>query len=170
MNLLWYVINSRPYKEENLWNQLLARGIETYYPRIKVNPVNPRSRKIRPYFPGYLFIHVDLAEIGISAVQWIPYAKNLVNFGGEPAFVPDPFIAALKARLGELVEESRPESFQPGATVLITSGLFAGYEAIFNTHLPGTERVRVLLKMLVNHHVSLELNADQIQKKNQTKR
>jgi transcription antitermination factor NusG len=98
----WYTYHSQPYKEDLLWQQLQARNIEGYYPRIRVQTVNPRARKIKPYFPGYLFVHVDLDQIGISAVRWMPYGTGLVSFGGEPSIIPDGLIAAIRQRVGEI--------------------------------------------------------------------
>ncbi|PIU33441.1 transcription/translation regulatory transformer protein RfaH, partial [Candidatus Shapirobacteria bacterium CG07_land_8_20_14_0_80_39_12] len=60
----WYVLHSKPNKEELLWEQLNIRKVETFYPRIRVQTVNPRARKVKAYFPGYVFVHVDLKEIG----------------------------------------------------------------------------------------------------------
>ena len=51
----WYVLRSKPNREELLLDQLLIRKMETYSPLIRVKPVNPRSRHIRAYFPGYFF-------------------------------------------------------------------------------------------------------------------
>ena len=49
--------------------------------------------------------------------------------------------------------------------VMIQGGIFDGYEAIFDTRLAGTERVRVLLKLLKVRQMNLELPAAQIQRK-----
>ncbi len=160
----WYALKSHPHKEDLLFHQVGARGFESFYPTIRVQPVNPRSRKIRPYFPGYLFVRVDLDSVGISIFQWMPYATGLVSFGGEPAVVPDILVAALEQKIrsinaagGELFS-----ALKPGTPVEIQGGPFEGYEAIFDNHLPGTERVRVLLKMLNNQSVKVELPAGQI--------
>ena len=67
----WYVLQSKPQKESLLHDQLCLRGIEAYYPRLYLKPANPRARKSRPYFPGYLFIHVDLENTGLSRLQWM---------------------------------------------------------------------------------------------------
>ncbi len=54
----------------------------------------------------------------------------------------------------------------PGDTVVISEGPFAGYEAIFDTRIPGSERVRVLLQLLNSQRqVPVELSAGQIQQK-----
>ncbi len=167
MGKYWYALHSHPHKEEMLWKQVEANNIEVFYPRIRVSPVNPRSRKIRPYFPGYLFVRADLDEVGLSVFNWMPYATGLISFGGEPSTVSDALISAIKQRILQ-IEESGGELFdglQSGDTVVIEDGPFAGYEAIFNLRLPGSERVRVLLKMLSDRNVPLELRAGQIRKK-----
>ncbi|MEJ2353879.1 MAG: transcription termination/antitermination NusG family protein, partial [Anaerolineales bacterium] len=72
MSAHWYAMRSKPRKEEVLWRQLSAQGYEVYFPRLRVNPVNPRSKKLRAYFPGYMFINVDLEEVGRSTFKWMP--------------------------------------------------------------------------------------------------
>ncbi len=102
MSLAWYVLHSKPNKEEFLRQQLTSRQVDHFYPTVVVTPVNPRSRKIRPFFPGYLFVHMDLDEVNQSpSLQWMPGAVGLVAFDGKAAEVPDGLIAALKQRLGE---------------------------------------------------------------------
>jgi transcriptional antiterminator RfaH len=167
MPVNWYAINSHPHKEEALYRQVQLQGIEVFYPCVRVNPVNPRSRKIRPYFPGYLFVHVDLANTGPSIFQWMPHARGLVSFGGEPSPVPDGLIGAIRKRVSEIAAAGGElfDGLKSGETVIIQNGPFAGYEAIFDLRLPGTERVRVLLKMLSERNVPLELRAGQISRK-----
>jgi len=164
----WYALRRKPRKEEVVWRQVRTQGFEAFYPRLRVNPVNPRSRKVRPYFPGYLFVSADLDEVGVSVFQWMPHAIGLVAFGGEPAAVPDSLINALRKRVEEIAAAGGEvfDGLQPGDTVRINDGPFRGYEAIFDTRLPGNERVRVLLELLGSQRrVPIELSAGQIQRK-----
>lgn len=161
----WYVMQSKPQKESFLYEQLCLREIEAYYPCYRVNPVNPRSRKIRSYFPGYLFVHVDLAHIGTSSLQWTPGAIGLVNFGGEPAYIVESVLNAIRLRVDEIVKNSLNAKIdhKRGDVVSICEGPFSGYKAIFDASLPGNERVRVLLKILQDHQIRLELPKYQVQ-------
>jgi len=102
MTFAWYALNTKPRKEEFLWEQCLAHGYENIYPRLRVQPVNPRARKIRPYFPGYLFVHVDLERVNLSRLRWMPGAARVVTFGGAPATVPDGLIHAIQRRVEEV--------------------------------------------------------------------
>jgi transcription elongation factor/antiterminator RfaH len=163
----WYVIRSKPRKEEFLAEQMQLRKIEIYDPLIRVQTVNPRARKIKPYFPGYVFVHLDLEKTGRFSVQYIPGAAGLVAFGGEVADVPDGLIQAIRHRVDE-INEAGGELFdvlKVGETVLVHSGPFAGYEAIFDARLPGSDRVRVLLKLLKNRQMPVDLPAGQVRPK-----
>lgn len=159
MSKKWYAIQSKPNKEQALCEQFQSRGIEVFYPQIRVNPVNPRARKIRPYFPGYLFVHVDLDEVGLSVIRWIPFARGVVSFSNEPASVPDNLIEAIRRRVDEVNRDGGEllETLKPGEPVLIQEGPFAGYEAIFDVRLPGKERVRVLIQLLSQRYIPVEM-------------
>ena len=167
MPMQWYVLRSKPHKEEFLWEQLLARGVETYYSQIRVQPVNPRSRKVRPYFPGYLFVRVDLEQVTQSTLRWMPGAVGLVMFDGQPPVVPDGLIQAIRRRVDEINAAGGEvlEGLNPGDAVTVQAGPFAGYEAIFDARLSGNERVRILLKMLGDRRLPLDIPAGQIQRK-----
>jgi transcription elongation factor/antiterminator RfaH len=164
MQVRWYALRSKPNREELLSEQLGLRGIEVFYPRIRVRVVNPRARRIKPYFPGYLFVHIDLSQIGESTLQWVPGTTGLVSFGGEPAYVPDNLIHAIRTRVEEnnTVRREIPISFKPGDPVLIQDGPFKGYEAIFDSRISGNERVRVLLQLFQDRCVPLTLRSGQI--------
>jgi transcription antitermination factor NusG len=164
----WYALRSKPRKEEVVWRQVRAQGFESYYPRLRVNPVNPRSRKLRPYFPGYLFVNADLEQVGVSLFQWMPHAMGLVSFGGEPANVPDNLIYTIQKKVEEIAQAGGEvfHGLHSGDIVRISEGPFRGYEAIFDTRIPGSERVRVLLELLGSQRrVPVELDAGQIQRK-----
>lgn len=164
----WYALRSKPRKEDAVWRQLRGEGIEVFYPRLRVNPVNPRSRKIKPYFPGYMFVNVDLEQTGVSRFQWMPHTLGLVSFGGEPAHVPDNLIIELHKRVAEIAEAGGElfDGLKPGDPVRISSGPFAGYEAIFDSRIDGNERVRVLLELLTSkRRVPIELPSGAIDKK-----
>lgn len=159
----WYVLNVKPHKERSVCKYLEeTTQLAVYFPAIRVKPKNPRAARVRPYFPGYLFVRLDLQAQGVNALSWTPGAKGLVCFGGEPAVVPENMIHDLKRRISEIdaLGELPSPGLKPGDRVRIVSGPFEGYEGIFDAQLPGKERVQVLLSFLSNqlHRIKLDLS------------
>ena len=164
MSLSWYAMRSKPNKESFLASQLQSNEVEVFFPVLRVKPVNPRSRKERPYFPNYLFVHVDLDEVNISDLRWMPGASGLVSFDGAPASVPDALIATLKKQIDQqnTILRDQTSNFKQGDKIQIEDGPFAGYEAIFDMQLSGHDRVRVLLSLLQGRNLPVEIESKQI--------
>ena len=166
----WYVLHAKPHKERQVADYLKGRRLEVFLPLARLNPVNPRAARVRPYFPGYLFVKMDLAAAGLSALQWTPGLRSVVLFGGQPAIVPDHFIFELQRRIAHIqaVGGLVFDGLERGDKVQITGGPFAGYAAVFDARLSGNERVRVLLELIQSqqglHLVPVELDAACIQK------
>ena len=160
----WHVVQSKPRKEQFLYEQLRSRQLNVFFPCIHVQPVNPRCSTIRPYFPGYLFACIDLAVAGSSVLEWIPGAIGIVAFGGQPAEIPERFIHVLRHHLNAVNSGCRamPEKFKRGEPVIVESGPFHGYEAIFDAGLPGQQRAQVLLSMLQGRRLRVELPIEHI--------
>ncbi len=167
MTVHWYALRSKPRKEEVVWKQAREHGLEVYYPKLRVQPVNPRARKVKPYFPGYLFVKADLEVTGLSVFQWMPHSIGLVSFGGEPSVVPENLIYAIRQRVDEIAAAGGEvfDGLKRGDVVKISYGPFEGYEAIFDARIPGSERVRVLLELLDTRRVRVEMDASNIQQK-----
>lgn len=146
----WYALHSHPRKEKILSEILCNNGINCFFPTIKVHTKDKHDLKLVPYFPNYLFVHVDLEGVGISKFKWMPYVTGLVSFDGIPATIPDALINEIIHRVDEInfCCDKPLKNIKPGDRVLIESGLFEGYEAIFDTCLSGTERVRVLMQLI----------------------
>jgi transcription antitermination factor NusG len=167
MAVEWYVLRSKPNKENLLFEQLIAYQIDVYCPFLRVKPINPRSRKERPYFPGYMFVHVDLDEMGFSKLQWMPGSNGLVAFDGEPNSVPENLIEAIRKRVEKINHAGGEQlaAMKAGDAVQIESGPFAGYDAIFDASLPGSERARVLLQLMKGRAMRVEMPSGAIRKK-----
>lgn len=162
----WLVIRSKPNREAALHRELSARMVEVFFPEIRVHPVNPRSRTLRAFFPGYLFVHVDPNRTGFSDLNWVPFSQGLVSFGGDLSEVPDHLIHKIQKQV-EAINAAGGEQLhglRRGERVHITSGPFAGHEAIFDLALPGQERVRVLLELLSRQQVPVTVPTGSISK------
>jgi transcriptional antiterminator RfaH len=161
----WYLMHSKPRKEAFLRERLRIQRIEVYMPTIRVQPVNPRARKEQPFFPGYLFVHVDLDKIPISEFRGISGSIGLVCYGGEPAYVGDTLIREIQQQVEVITDSasSNIDRFRPGDLVVINDGPFATYKAMFDCRLSGSDRVHVLLELLQDQKIRVELSGRQLQ-------
>jgi transcription antitermination factor NusG len=165
MKHLWYALHVKPHKESTVYDLLQAKGIDAFYPRLKVKPVNPRSRKERPFFPGYLFVNLDLDEAGASILHWTEGTYGLIEFGGEPATVPENMIEELKRRLDHLQShDDQLNNFSKGDKVRVVEGAFEGYEGVFDLNLPDKDRVQVLMTYLRDQPKKLQINSSYLKK------
>ncbi len=146
----WYALHTKPNKERQVASLLRSRNLEVFLPLLRVNPVNPRSARERPYFPSYLFAHVDLDVTGLSVLQWTPGLLRMVEFGGVLGTVPKMLIAQLKLRLNEIRTAGGLvlEGLRAGDHIRVTGGPFHGYEGVFDARLSGADRVRVMLDLI----------------------
>ena len=146
----WYAVQTKPHKEFMV-RDALARldHVQPFLPILRVNPVNPRSRKVRPFFPGYLFLEADLDQVGISAVQWTPGVTRILGTDGEPCPIPLHVIQEIRSRVHAVQEdEAHGGRFRHGDLVRITAGAFEGFEGMFDTRLGGKTRARILVEFL----------------------
>lgn len=162
----WYVLHVKPNRERSVHEYIAAKHIDVFYPHMKVKPVNPRSSRERPFFPGYMFVYLDLDELGANALRWTEGTHGLVQFGGEPAIVPENLIVELRLKMDRIqaIGGIQFEGLEKGDRVKIVAGSLAGYEAIFDVALPGRDRVQVLLAYLNEQPKRLQIDSSQIKK------
>jgi len=140
--------------------QLGFHQIDFFYPTLQVRPVNPRSQKVKPFFPGYLFVHTDLDLTGSLILKWMPGIVGLVSFYGSPATVPECLITEIRQHMQKLINSGRTNTrFQAGEEVRVVEGPLAGLEGIFDLNLTGSQRARVLLRILGEQCMRVELPA-----------
>ncbi len=152
MNQLnWYAIETKPNNEQLVCAQLSARGLEAYLPLWQPPWHDGRAARPRPFFPSYLFARVELEQVGVSALCYLPGARRLVSCGERPARVADEVIERIRTRLGLLenqVTDARGQELTHGDAVRITAGYLAGFDAVFDSRLPSDQRVRILVDFI----------------------
>lgn len=126
-------------KETLLVRRLLSQGYEVFYPlRISRNGKSHKASR-QAFFPGYIFIRLDLSRNIHSIFQHMPYCEGLVSFGQKPAFVPDELVAAIQRRADGTNPDEQGEG---GRGVAVSRG------AILDERLSSAERVRELMTLL----------------------
>ncbi len=118
----WYVLSCKPNKEGILLRQLQSQGYEVFYPRHFSTNGKTGRLHIKAYFPGYLFIRLDLTQVGQSTFQWMPNAEGLVSFESRPAYVPDILIEAIKKHV-EKINATRMKEYAKNNQLIYTTHL-----------------------------------------------
>ena len=134
-------------------------GFAIWLPRIRERTIirGRRQYVLRPLFPGYLFITIELQW---HAARTTPGVTRLVMDGIVPARVPDRVIEELRGRERNGVIElpGPPRRLRPGGRVRVTGGPFRGHVGLVAGMSP-RERVIVLLSLLgAQQRVSLPAN------------
>ncbi len=148
----WYLLTSKPHKDELAEAHLNHQGYEVY------RPLAQRLRKrrgkmlkvVESLFPRYMFIHLNTLNDNWAPIRSTQGVQQFVRFGLEPASVPDKLIQSLKDQEGILGEKAIDlDRFHQGDAVILTEGPFKGLTAIFLSY-DGEERAMVLLELLNN--------------------
>lgn len=143
----WYVVRSKPRREQFAQGQLIRRGVETFLPRIAECVRFRDEPVVAPLFPGYLFARIDL-EQQYTSVIWSPGVHSMVAFGDVPVPIDREVIEFLQDRckgLGLIVATPR---FEVGQQVRVIDGPLAGLHGVVHEHVSGRARVRVLMELL----------------------
>jgi len=143
----WYVVRSKPRREEFAQTQLIRRGVETFLPRIEERG-RPRSTPIiAPLFPGYLFARIDLST-QYTSVIWTPGVNAMVAFGDIPAPVESGVIEFLQRRCEPHGLIAARPTFAAGDQVRVVDGPLEGLYGVVQGSASGRDRVRVLMELL----------------------
>lgn len=147
MSTQWYVLHTKPRKEDYVVGQLTSRDAEVFYPRLmeSVRTGDGRQDRVAPMFPSYLFVKLDVDERG-KGVRYTPGVKDFLRTDGRPEPIPGEIVTALQGRTGPSGVYRRPEPpLEPGSRLRIEEGPLRGMDVIFERELSGPERVAVLL-------------------------
>ena len=158
----WYALMTKARCEYRVAGALERRGFEVFAPSIWYTGVRGNLLE-KPFFPRYVFARFNWLDDGDRSIQWTPGVSQIVSFGGQPASLDNEVVTYLRSRLDGLDGDDFLK-IAPGSPVRVVSGPFRDYEAIFEAHLNGRERVSILLDMLGQQtRVSLPLkDIDQI--------
>jgi len=149
----WFAVRCRPGKENAARREFEHQGMEAYLPReLKmIRHARKMEKKPRPFFPGYLFLHLALEECRWTAIRSTQGAISAVHFGAHYPFVPDAVITGMKSlenTSGFICQgEDSVSPFKSGERIMVRDGQFSGIEGVFVCR-NGDERAMVLLEML----------------------
>lgn len=157
----WFLAQVKPNSHAIAERNLSRQGFETFLP-MQEETCRARGRfvsRLRPMFPGYVFVLFELARGHSRAVNSTPGLTRLVSFGGRPQPVPGDLVHHLRARCDDAGCFQTGTRLKPGDHVAVTSGPFAEFVAKVETLSPD-QRVWLLLDFMgTQTRISLSTDA-----------
>ena len=153
----WYVVYSKPHKEDQVQFHLALKGIESFFPRLRF-PRRTGRRSITPLFPNYLFVRLNLSNEA-HFVIWSPGVKRIVSCTDTPIPLEDGVVQFLRERADPSGIIQAQSQLYAGQQVEITGGPFNGFVGIIENPPNAKGRVRVLLKLL-SRQISVKLGVE----------
>lgn len=146
----WYALHTKVYAEQKAANELSRHGIETYLPEVTAKVGRVAQKRIA-FFPGYLFMNVDLNQTNAANWRWASGIRHIVSQGEVPVVIPAEIITHIRRQLDDHEAASNwkaRQRFKKGDRVRIGDGPFASMLALFEGNVSASERATVLMEFL----------------------
>lgn len=145
----WFAAASLPNREAFAFAQLERQGFETFFPkRIRtIRHARKSMERVVSYFPGYLFVSLDLEVDRWRSVNGTYGVRSLIMEGERPLPVPAGIVESLQHFTDERGFLKRAEELKLGDRVKVQNGHMADMIGEID-RLDGKNRVRVLIEML----------------------
>jgi transcription antitermination factor NusG len=157
----WYVLWTRSHCEQLVYDQLCAKGFETFLPKVGQwsRGRGPRYLAQVPMFPSYLFLRV--AEMDKTCYIEVCKAKGLVRILGERwdrlGTVPDREVAAIRQVVAADLPALPHPYLREGQRVRVIRGPLAGVEGILERSDP-EKGMLVLSVELLQRSIALQID------------
>ena len=147
--LQWFVARTKTNAEKSVAWHLRNQGFEAYIPRYSKQVRHARKTEIvlRPLFPGYVFVQMDVERQRWRAVNSTFGVISLVQFGDGPKPVDTAIIDVLRDREGDDGVINLAENVQKGDLVRIHHGSFANHTALLE-EVSDSKRAILLLDLM----------------------
>ena len=161
---LWYVIQTKPKKEEEAKSYLSTKGVEVFNPLMETFLLrNGRMNKeLKPLFPNYIFGKFDIDQ-NYPLVRWAKGVKKVLGLGEYPTPVSEEAVEIIKVRTDSQGIVRLKYHFQANDVIRIKAGPLKDLLGIFERWVSDSERVRILLN-LMGYQPAVEIHYSMIEK------
>ena len=163
--LAWFVIQTKPKKEEEAKSYLSMKGLEIFSPLMEnfVMRNGAINKEYKPLFPGYIFGKFAL-DSDYSLVRWGRGVKNVLSLGGGyPTPLAEEVIEVIKRRTDSHGIVRKSYHFESNDRVRVKSGPLKDLIGIFERWVSDNDRVRILLN-LIGYQPAVEMHYSMLEK------
>jgi transcriptional antiterminator RfaH len=161
----WYAVHTHAGAEMKALAHLKRQNYQVYLPLLhrKVRHARKIEQVLRPFFPRYLFVSLDLRTHGWRSIRSTGGVTDVVCFGDQPAPLPRGVVEGLKSHEDSngCISFARKSCVTAGDTVVVLDGPFSRLAGLCEA-VSESERVTVLLDLL-GRRVRVSLEADAVE-------
>jgi transcriptional antiterminator NusG len=178
MSKKWYVVQAYSGFEGKVKSALEERvkqhSMEEFFGEILIPKENVQDTtksggkrvSSRTFYPGYVFVNMDLNERTWHLVKDTPKVSGFVG-GRHPSPVPESEINAIFQQVAEGAAKPKPRVvFETGDHVRVTDGAFANFTGTVQEVNPAKQKVTVLVSIF-GRATPVELEYGQVEKTTQ---
>ena len=170
----WYVVQAYSGYEAkvklSLEERIRQAGAESSFgeiliPKESVTENRPSGRRVtsRTFYPGYIFIQMDLTDATWHLIKDTPKVSGFVG-GRHPAPVPQAEINAIVQQVDNNELRPRPRVvFEPGDHVRVIDGAFANFTGTVEEVNAEKQKIKVLVSIF-GRATPVELDYGQVDK------
>lgn len=160
----WYVIQTKPKREEEAKSYLSTKGVEIFNPLMETILIRngKLNKEFKPLFPNYIFGRFDIDQ-KYNLVRWARGVKKILGFGGNFSTVSEEVVELIKERTDTNGIVRKSYHFEPNDLVRIKYGPLKDLLGIFDRWVSDSERVRVLMS-LIGYQPAIEIHCSLIEK------
>ena len=174
MAMKWYVVHTYSGHENKakltLQERVKQLGKDTQFGGVLIPTESvlelvkgQRRTTTRNFYPGYMFVQMDLTEETFHLVKNTPKITGFLG-GQNPTPVKENEIAQINSQINEGSNKPRPRiSFDEGENVRVIDGPFANFSGIVEEVKAEKQKVRVLVSIF-GRATPVELDFAQVEK------
>lgn len=150
MSASWFVVQTQSRAEAKAKRHLNNQGFSVYLPVYRRRVRHSRKNEIvlRPLFPGYLFVQLDLDAQRWRSINGTVGVLRLLTDGDVPQQLSKRVIDEIRAREdGAGAVKLLPPLLKPGQAVRLVEGPFTDVSGLFE-EMRDANRVILLLSLL----------------------
>jgi transcriptional antiterminator NusG len=171
----WYIVHVQTSCEQKAKSSIESRikqfGLEDGFGEILIPSENvvelvkgQKQTTSRKFFPGYIFVQMDLSEKTWHLVKGSTKVTGFVGGTTNPPPVPEDEVRRITKQMVDGAEKPKPKvSFEEGENVRVVDGPFSNFNGTVEEVSPEKGKVKVLVSIF-GRPTPVELDFIQVEK------
>lgn len=171
----WYVLHTQTGSEEkvetSLESRIVSSGLQEMFgqiliPKEQISEIRSGKKKVsqRKFFPGYIFIEMEMDEKTWFLVKGTPGLTGFISMGRKPSPLPDAELKIVLTKSQETQVKPSPKTvFESGEPVRVIDGPFVNFNGTIDGINPEKGKLKVSVSIF-GRSTPVELEYWQVEK------